>query len=95
VRSDIDRGLQSAQIVHAAGESVRARLHPGTYAVVLAVDGELELRRLHAELTDRGLEHALVIENEGDYAGQATAIGVIPAPRSQLRRLFRKYPLLK
>lgn len=63
--------------------------------MVLAIDGELELRRLHAELTDRGIEHALIIENDGDYANQATAIGVVPVPRSQLRRLFRKYSLLK
>lgn len=74
---------------------MRERLRAGTYAVVLAVAGELELRRIHADLIGRGIEHTLIIENDGDYAGQATAIGVVPAPRSQLRRLFRKYPLLK
>lgn len=90
VRPDLPRGLQAAQIVHAAGES-SGSVPPGTYAIVLAC---AELRALSAQLTERGVKHTLIVENSGDFAGEATAIGVKPERRSMLRKHFSSYPLL-
>jgi len=95
VRSDLPRGVQAAQLVHAAGESSPGTLTEGTYAVVLTVDSELQLEALHHQLNDRGIAHNLIRENDAPHAGQLMAIGVAPAPRSQLRRHFSSLPLLR
>lgn len=95
VRQDVPRGLQSAQIVHAAGESSPGNLPPGTYVVVLAVANEAVLRAFSEKLEAHGIQHKLIVENSNDYQGQAMAIGVVPQPRSQLRRYFSSLPLLK
>jgi peptidyl-tRNA hydrolase len=62
--------------------------------VVLGVRDESALRALHARLLDLGVDHSLIVENDDNYAGQATAIGVAPAPRSKLRRYFSNLSLL-
>lgn len=93
VRRDLPHGLQAAQIVHAAGESASQRLPPGTFAIVLSVEGPSELEA-QARLGARNVRHTLIRENDPPYSGQATAIGVEPAHRSVLRRHFSALPLL-
>lgn len=95
VREDIPRGLQSAQIVHASGESAGCGVPSGTYAVVLVVSGEAELLRLHEQLQAAGVPHKLITENSNGYTGQAMAIGAVPQLRSKIRRYFSSLPLLR
>jgi len=54
-----------------------------------------ELVLLACKLAAQGVPHVAVKENDGDYAGQLTAIGVQPERRSKLRRLFSSLPLLR
>lgn len=95
MRRDIPRGVQAAQITHAAGESSPGDLASGTYAVVLTVPDEAELRALSARLHTKEIRHRTICENAPAYAGQAMAIGAEPAPRSVLRRHFSSLPLLR
>jgi hypothetical protein len=41
------------------------------------------------------VRHKLIVENSPEYAGQATAIGVEPRRRSEIRRYLSSLPLLK
>jgi peptidyl-tRNA hydrolase len=95
VRRDLPPGLMAAQIVHAAGESAPQRLPPGTYAIVLAVNGPLDLEALSRRLSLADVRHTVVRESDPPYSGQATAIGVEPALRSVLRRHFSSLPLFR
>lgn len=52
VRADLPRGYQSAQVVHAAGESVRDAVPKGTHAVVLTVPDEDALWDVHSDLIE-------------------------------------------
>lgn len=78
VRGDLPRGVIAAQLVHAAGESVRGELPPGTRAVVLAVHDERSLVRVAARLHDLGVPHRLIREPDPPWCGAAMAIGVCP-----------------
>lgn len=94
VRTDLPRGLQAAQLIHAAGYSSPGQLPAGTYAVALAARDELELHRLSRDLARAGLPHHLVIEQDAPYTGQAVALGIAPMDRAPLRPLLRRFPLL-
>jgi len=94
VRPDIPRGIQAAQIVHAAGESSPGGLRAGTYAVVLAACSD-ELRRLRQVLEAAGVPHRAVIENDEPYCGELMAIGLEPCPRSEVKKYMKSLPLLK
>ena len=94
VRPDLPRGVLAAQVTHAAGESSSGSLPSGTYAVVLSASSE-ELAELGKRLSEAGVGHKAIIENDGDLAGQITAIGVVPQNRSKIRRWFSSYPLLR
>lgn len=70
--------------VHAAGESGPS--YPGTVAVVLGVADQAALLEIHEQL-DAGSEATpyLFIESDGEYAGQAMAIGyLLPQGKSGL-----------
>jgi hypothetical protein len=54
VRADLPRGVQSAQIVHAAGESSPGQLPSGTYAVTLTAPSEQALQKEAERLLARG-----------------------------------------
>ena len=95
MRADLPRGVQAAQIVHAAGESVRKRVTSGTHAVVLAVSGEDALREVAARLDGLCVDYAAVVENDAPYSGQLTALGVAPVQdRRTIRRALSSLPLL-
>lgn len=94
MRRDLPLGLMAAQITHAAGES-SDKLPAGTYAVVLAAPDAAALEALSARLDAAGVRHTVIRENDPPYCGEATAIGVEPAPRSVLKRHFSSLPLLR
>jgi peptidyl-tRNA hydrolase len=91
VREDIPRGLQVAQTVHAAGESVERRVPTGTRSVAIGVPDESTLRGLHATLHQAGVTCVLIEESDGT----AMAIGCAPvSDRAAIRRLTSHLPLV-
>ncbi len=94
-RTDLPIGFMAAQIVHAAGETAGGPIPPETNAIVLAVADEASLRALSTRLTARGVEHHLVLEPDAPWNGQATALGIAPAPRDCMRRHLSDIPLLR
>jgi peptidyl-tRNA hydrolase len=86
-------GIMASQICHAAGES-SPRLSQGTYAVILCVETAAKLLEISNKLTILGIAHVLIRESDPPYAGEPTAIGVEPKPRSELKRWFSSLPLL-
>jgi hypothetical protein len=67
-----------AMCCHAAGDSGLGL--PGTVAVVLQVADEAELLALWADIhapSDTRINDTLFFESDGEYAGQAMAIGYL------------------
>lgn len=95
VREDLPKGLQAAQIVHAAGESSPGCLPEGTYAVVLAVPDEDTLMAVAARLLRERVPFTPVFEPDLPYKGALMAIGVRPARKEALKRHLSSLPLLK
>lgn len=95
MRADLPRGIQAAQIVHAAGESSPGNLSPGTYAVVLAVANERLLVQAADVLRRKGIDFVMVFEPDPPYEGAPMAIGVRPGRKEALRRHLSAFPLLK
>lgn len=95
VRSDLARGVQAAQIVHAAGESSPGNLPEGTHAIVLAVPGELELESVATRLKAAGIQFVRIEEPDAPFHGALMALGLRPARKEVLRRALSSLPLLK
>ena len=81
--------------MHAAGESSPGNLPEGTHAIALVADDELALWRLDHVLRRAHVEHRLIIESEGPYAGQLLAIGVSPRRKEEVRRHVATFSLLR
>jgi hypothetical protein len=94
VRADLSFGTQSAQLIHAAGYSIKTPIPDGTYAIALHVADELELRRLSIRLSDANIDHTLVVESDSPYEGQAMAIGIKPCQRNILKPYLSQYALV-
>lgn len=94
VRSDLPVGLQAANLVHAAGESSPGGLPSGTYAVALHAT-HAQLAHLAMRLRASGVPHACVHEPDAPWCGALMAIGLVPAPREEVRRLVSSLPLVK
>jgi hypothetical protein len=73
-RSNLPRGIQSAQIIHAAGESSPGNLPPETHAVCLTVPDEPALRALRARLEQAGISLTPIVEVDAPYTGQLMAL---------------------
>lgn len=96
MRSDLPRGIQAAQLVHAAGHSGRVgHLPEGTYAVALACRDEGELRALVERLKSAGLPFHLIHEPDAPYFGALMAIGLEPGYKSTFRKFLSNLPLIK
>ena len=95
VRADLPRGLQAANILHAAGESSPGNLSRGTHAVCLTVPDELALRALTDRLEAVGLAPFRIIESDPPYTGQLMALGFAPARKEVMRRHLSSLPLLR
>ena len=95
VRKDLPLGHLAAQVAHAAG-SGSERHPPETHVVVLAAENESQLRSIALRLSRQNVRHTLVVESDGDYAGQAMSIGVeLLVDRSAVRRAVSNLPLLR
>jgi len=46
-------------------------------------------------LAAAGLDYKVIRESEGDWAGQAMAIGIRPAPKNEIRRYVSSLPLIR
>jgi peptidyl-tRNA hydrolase len=95
-RQDITQGYQGVQSQHAAIQFVFEHPERGTewfknsnYLAWLSVDNEVELMRLIAEASDRGLRWSAF--REPDVGGQITAIAIEPHPKTA--ELCKRLPL--
>lgn len=95
VRADLSRGLQAANILHAAGESSPGNLPRGTSAVCLVVPSEAALAIVADRLERVGVSFVRIVESDPPHTGQLMAIGCVPAPKEVLRRHLSSLPLLR
>jgi hypothetical protein len=95
VRADLTRGIQAANIVHAAGESSPGNLPSGTHAVCLTVPDEGALRAVADRLASAGVPFVSIVETDPPYHGSLMAIGCVPAGKEVLRRHLSSLPLLR
>jgi hypothetical protein len=95
VRADLPRGIQAAQIIHAAGESSPGGLPEGTYAVALVARDELHLTLLAEELEKREVRFVRIREPDRPYDGALMALGLVPGRKEHLRRHLSTLPLLR
>lgn len=95
VRADLPRGLQAAQMVHAAGESSPGDLPDGTHAVVLTAADELSLHRVARTLEAAGVSFVRIHESDPPWDGALMALGVRPVRKEVARRWLSSLPLLK
>ncbi len=96
VRADLPHGVQVAQTIHAAGESVKEPVPSSTYAVALHAPNEASLIELEAHLALRGMPFVAIREPDAPYNGQLMAIGVQPMVRTkQLRKMFASFKLVQ
>ena len=89
-------GVQLAQVVHAAGESVRGiELPENTHAVALHARSEDELLAVEAKLRAAGVPHRSIREVDAPYQGQLMALGIHPLAGQEVRRLLSSLPLAR
>lgn len=94
VRRDLPLGVISAQLVHAAGESVIGWVPPKTHAVVLAAKDEAHLAKIERQLRRRDILHTAI--REPDLGDCITAIGITPtSDRKPLQKVLGSLPLLR
>ena len=95
VRADLPRGIQAANIAHAAGESSPGDLPAGTHAVVLTTPSEPALEAVATMLRLKSLEFVRIEEVDAPFTGQLMALGLRPRAKEVLRRHLSSLPLLK
>lgn len=95
VRNDLPRGIQSANIVHAAGESSPGNLPEGTHAVVLVTPDESSLKAVAMRLELAQVPHRRILESDPPYIDQLMAIGLQPGQKEVLKRFVSSLPLLR
>jgi hypothetical protein len=94
IRCDLPRGVQAAQVAHAAGAF--GPHPPETHVVILAVPDESTLKALSTKMAAAGLPHKLVDEPDEPWGGQAMAIGCsLTSDRTQVRKVVSQLPLLR
>ena len=95
VRADLPRGIQAANLVHAAGESSPGNLPTGTNAVVLSVPDEATLAAVADKLAVAGVPFVRIVEPDAPYDNALMAIGCVPARKEVLRKHLSSLPLLQ
>lgn len=101
VRRDLPLGVVLAQVAHAAGESFYRLTTPDgfqadqTVAVVLGARNEHRLKRLRDALATAHVGHVVIVEVEGEYAGQIMAVGLVPADRGLVQPLLNDFHMLR
>lgn len=94
VRNDIPKGVQMAQILHAAGESSPGNLLSGTIAVALAAKDESELLLLENKLILAKFNEFKAIR-EPDRNNELMAIGFVPCFKEKIKKFISNFPLVK
>lgn len=88
--------MLAAQLIHAAGESARGGVAPGTHAVALAARDEDHLAAIEGQLRAAAIPHWAIREPDPPWSGALMAIGVEPvAERKTVRRVTGGLPLLR
>ncbi len=87
--------MLAAQLIHASGESSPGDLPVGTHAIALEARDSAHLAEIAQSLRERQLPHCCITENDEPYQGELMAIGVVPAPKSTLRRALSSLPLVR
>lgn len=96
IRADLPRGVQIAQTIHAAGESVAGPVPPTTHAVALEAADEAELLDLEAKLKHLGIQFVAIREIDAPYTNQLMAIGIQPQVRAKiLRKALARFALVR
>lgn len=95
VRADLPRGIQAANLVHAAGESSPGDLAEGTNAVVLTTPDEASLYTLACRLEHQGVRFVRIVEPDPPHCGALMAVGLWPVPREEVKRHLSSLPLLR
>lgn len=96
VRADLPRGVQAAQIIHAAGESCVGPVPEGTFAIALHARDEAHLHDIKRSLWDAEVPHVAISEPDAPYGGQMMAIGLFPTDdRSRVRTVTSSLPLVR
>jgi hypothetical protein len=93
VRSDLDIGTISGQLIHAAGESNPGGKH--CHSVALMSDN---LEKIEQDLKNSSIDHVAVREPDFPFNNDLLAIGICPCNRSsnkELRRIVSNLPLVK
>jgi hypothetical protein len=62
---------------------------------VLAVPDEAALAALSRRLVLAGVAHVRIVENDQPFTGQLMALGLVPRPREEVRKLLSSLPLLR
>jgi hypothetical protein len=88
-------GPRDAQLAHAIGQSVDGPHPNDTFVVILVVPDEASLEREAKRLVTAGVSLARVIETDGPYTGQLTAVGLHLGRKEALRRFVSSIPLLR
>jgi hypothetical protein len=84
-----------AMVVHAAGESSDGQILPGTHAVALAAESEIQLLALEKRLISQNISHVAIREPDAPWHNQLMAIGIAPCDRSLIRKEVSQLPLIK
>ena len=96
IRADLPRGVQIAQTIHAAGESVDGPVPPTTHAVALDAANEGDLLDLEAKLKHLGIQFVAIREPDAPYNNQLMAIGIQPQVRGKiLRKALARFALVR
>jgi len=95
IRRDLPLGTISAQLVHAAGESIPGNLPSCTIAIVLAAKNEQHLLDIEQRLIKKGIPHKSIREPDPPWHNSIMAIGVYPDSKKKLRKHFSNLPLLR
>lgn len=81
-------------IIHASAESSRGTV-PGTFAIALVADSELDLLRLEQKLLGAGVPHSAFREPDPPYNGALMAVGIEPVTdRKRVKRFVGRFSLL-
>ena len=88
--------MLAAQLIHAAGESARGGVPPGTFAIALAARDEDHLVAIEGQLRAAAIPHWPIREPDPPWLGALMAIGLEPvADRRAVRRVTGGLALLR
>lgn len=89
-------GVLACQAAHAAAESIRSLpVSDQTVVCALVAEESAQLEALAARLAEAGIEHAIIREPDPPYSGAATAVGIAPMDRAQVREFVAHFKVFR